>query len=401
VHKLAIGSLGRQPVPSRPVLPSLVYLLLRGILRVPAATCDEQAKDVEILVLRHQLRVLRRKVGRPPLRSWDRVFLAAASRTLPRDRWTSFFVTPQTLLRWHRELVRRKWTYGPAGRPGRPPLDPEVRDLILRLGRENPRWGYLRIQGELAKLGIDVSATAIRILLRRHGLGPAPRGSGPSWSQFLRTQAQGVLACDFFTVETARLKTLYVLFFIEHGTRRVHITGVTASPNSAWVTQQARNLVMSQDEDLPFRLLIRDRDAKFTRSFDEVFRVEGRRVLRTPIRAPKANAFAERWVRTVRHECLDWTLILGRRHLDRVLKEFVDHYNRERPHRGLELDTPERKRDPASGTREKVRRRDLKGARTPIRLATRPSVRSRPRGPVDPVRAAPEPVRTLRWHGHS
>jgi hypothetical protein len=343
------------------VLLFLVYLFLRGILRVPAAASDEQAKDVEILVLRHQVKVLRRKVGRPPLRPWDRVLLAAASRALPRDRWTSFFVTPQTLLRWHRELVRRKWTYGPAGRPGRPPLDPEVRDLILRLGRENPRWGYLRIQGELAKLGIAMSATAIRILLRRHGLGPSPRGSGPSWSQFLRAQAQGILACDFFTVETAVLQTLYVLFFIELGTRRVHIAGATASPNSAWVTQQARNLVMSQDDELPFRLLIRDRDAKFTRSFDEVFRVEGLRVLRTPIRAPKANAFAERWVRTARHECLDWTLILGRRHLERVPKEFVDHYNWERPHRGLELDTPERKLDPAPGTGEKVRRRDRLG----------------------------------------
>jgi transposase len=177
----------------------------------------------EIAVLRHQLRVLRRQVARPRFRRVDRAFLAAAARILPGDRWASFLVTPQTLLRWHRELVRRKWTYKRKGRPGRPPIDSEVRDLVLRLARENPRWGYLRIQGELRKVGVRVGATTIRRVLRAYGLGPAPRRAGPTWAEFLRAQAHGILASDFFTVETIRLKTLYVLFFIELSTRRVSV----------------------------------------------------------------------------------------------------------------------------------------------------------------------------------
>ena len=182
--------------------------------------------------------------------------------------------------------------------------------------------------------------------LRQAGLGPAPRRGGPNWSMFLRTQAHGALACDFFTVETLWLRRLYVLFFIELGSRRVHLAGVTARPNGAWVTQQARNLTMTTDLSAP-RLLVRDRDTKFTPAFDEVFRSEGIRVIRTPVRAPKANAFAERFVRTVRtvrtvrQECLDWTLIQGRRHLQAVLDEYVEHYNRHRPHRGLDLAPPE------------------------------------------------------------
>ncbi len=174
----------------------------------------------------------------------------------------------------------------------------------------------MRIQGELAKLGVRVSATKIRTLLRRESLGPAPRRSGPTWSEFLRAQASGVLACDLFTVETLFLKTLYVFFFIELGTRRVHVAGATRNPDSAWVTQQARNFSGDlADRQVAFRFLIRDRDSKYTSGFDEVFRCDGTKVIRTPIRAPRANAFAERWVRTVQTECLDWMLILGRRHL--------------------------------------------------------------------------------------
>src|SRR5262249_15298778 len=195
-------------------------------------------------VLRHQLSVLRRSVKRPELRRRDRVVLAAASGLLPRRRWSVFVVSPQTLLRWQRELVRRKWT--DRLRPGGPPpLDNRRRELVLRLARENPRWGCVRIQGELRKLGVRVGATTIRTLLRRHGLGPAPRRTGPSWAEFLRAQADGILACDFFTVETVWLRTLYVLFWIEHGSRRVHLAGVTANPDCAWVTQQARNLAIN------------------------------------------------------------------------------------------------------------------------------------------------------------
>jgi putative transposase len=319
---------------------SLLVRALTRLLVLPRA--GDGTKDLEILVLRQQLRVLRRKGGRPRFTTLDRVLLAVASRALPKDRWASFLVTPQTLLRWHRELVRRKWTCRKQRKPGRPPIDAEIAELILRMARENPRWGCVRIAGELRKLGIRVGATTIRTLLRRRGLGPAPRRSGPTWTQFLRAQAEVIVACDFFTVETIRLQTLYVLFFIEVSTRRVIVAGVTTRPCSAWVTQQARNVAMDlEDRGRSVKFLLRDHDAKFTGRFDEVFCSDGTEVLRTPIRAPKANAYAERWVQTVRSECLDWTLVVGRRHLLRVLRAYVRHYNQQRPHRGLALAVPE------------------------------------------------------------
>jgi transposase InsO family protein len=342
------------------VLTWLTFAVLRR-LTTGELPREHLAKDIEIMVLRHQLQVLRRQIGRPRFRPVDRTVLAALSRALPRERWSAFLVTPQTLLRWHRELVRWKWTY-PGRRPGRPKIDPEVRALIVRLGRENPRWGYPRIKGELRKLGVRVGATTIRRILKAAGLGPAPRRTGPTWSQFLRAQAGGVLATDFFTVETIRLKTLYVLFFIELATRRVHIAGVTEHPDSAWVTQQARNLVIDGALD-EATVLVHDRDSKYSGPFDEVFRTEGVEIVRTPFRAPRANAFAERWVRTIRSECLDWTLVRGRRHLDRVVRTYADHYNRARPHRGLHLETPEAAEQGEmrpSGPRS-IRRRDVLG----------------------------------------
>ena len=205
------------------MLFSLVYFLVRRLLGAGSRLQDE--KDIELLVLRHQVKVLQRQVKRPRLNRLDRVLLAAASRALTRSIWSSFVVRPETLLRWHRELVRKKWTYRRRGHPGRPPIEPEVRDLIVRLGRENPRWGYQRIRGELLKLEIRISATTVRTILLRHGLDPAPRRAGPTWTEFLRSQASGILATDFFTVETIRLKTIYVLFFIELSTRRVHVLG--------------------------------------------------------------------------------------------------------------------------------------------------------------------------------
>jgi transposase InsO family protein len=216
----------------------------------------------------------------------------------------------------------------------------ELVEVIVRLGRENRRWGCVRIQGELRKLGMRISASSIRRVLRRHGLGPAPR-NGPTWSEFLRSQAYSVLATDFFTVDTAWMTQLYVLFVIELSTREVHVLGVTDHPTSTFVTQVARNLVGDlADRSRSVKFLIRDRDTKFTATFDEVFRSEGIRVIKTPIRSPRANAFAERWVRTVRTECLDWLLIIGRRHLDRILREYVGHYNEQRPHRGIDLQMP-------------------------------------------------------------
>jgi putative transposase len=313
----------------------LVGLLLGGLR-------SEHAKDIEIAVLRHQVQVLRRQVKRAEFRPADRALLALLSRALPCGRWSTFMVTPDTLLRWHRRLVTRKWTQ-PSRRGGRPPLADQVVTLILRLARENPRWGYRRIQGELKKLGIRVSATTVRTVLRSSGLRPAPRRASVTWRAFLRAQAAGIIATDFFTVETVRRKTLYVLFFIELHTRQVRVAGVTEHPNGAWVVQRARECSIERqwttDATVP-RFLLRDRDAKFTRAFDDVFAADGIQIIKTPIQAPNANACAERWVRTVRQECLDWLLIWGRRQLARALDEYMRHYNYERPHRSLDLLPP-------------------------------------------------------------
>ena len=274
-------------------------------------------------------------------RPTDRAILAALSRLLPRWRGQCFLVTPETLLRWHREPSRSKWKRWRAQRgPGRPPLNDEIVELIARLGRENRRCGCVRIQGKLRGLGVRVSASSIRRVLRSHGLGPAPR-DGPTWKEFLAAQANGILATDFFVVDTIGLNQLYVLFMIELQSRIAHILGVTDHPTGSFVTQVARNRAGDFTEHArSFRLLIRDRDAKFTASFDEVFVSEGIEVIRTPIRSPRANAIAERWVRTVREECLDWTLVLGRHHLEAVLRDYVRHYNQHRPHRGLRLEVP-------------------------------------------------------------
>lgn len=322
---------------------ALLYLALRRLVAWAVGPSEtDRSKDVEILVLRHQLKVVSRQIARPRLRRRDRLLLAAASRALPRDAWPAFLVSPSTLLRWHRELVRRRWTFRRVAQDGRPALPAEVVELVLRLARENPRWGCRRIQGELAKLNLRVSASTIRSLLRRRGLGPAPRRQGPTWSAFIRAQAHGIPAFDFFTVESLFLRTFYVLFAIEVASRRIHILGVTRNPSAVWVTQQARNLACElADRGRTFRFLLRDRDCKYTASFDAVFSAQGIRVIRTPIQAPKANAFAERWVRSVRRECLDWLLVGGRRHLEVVLAAYVDHYNAKRPHRGLGLRVPD------------------------------------------------------------
>jgi len=319
---------------------SLCYLALRCLLQlVLLRPRSEGSKELEIVVLRHELSVLRRQAGRPQLRDSDRFLLVAASRLLPRSRWGSFVVTPATLLRWHRRLVARRWSY--SGRIGRPPVGGEIRELVLRLARENPRWGYQRIAGEINGLGLKVSATTVRKILREERLGPVGERSGLSWRTFLRQQGRSMLAVDFFTVETISLQRLYVLFFIELHSRRVHLAGCTANPSGAWVTQQARQFAWKLEErPSRFRFLIRDRDAKFARSFDAVFASAGIEIVKTPVRAPKANAIAERFVGTARRECLDWLLILNRRHLERVLRVFVDHYNTHRPHRSLNLTPP-------------------------------------------------------------
>jgi putative transposase len=322
------------------VVWSFLYRAVCGVFQLLALRLrSSERREREILVLRHELAIARRQLGRPRPSAADRALLAALSRPLPRSAWSAFIVSPKTMLRWHRRLLTRHWTYD---RLGRPPLDAELQSLIVRLARENPRWGYQRIVGELGKLGLRVSATSVRSVLKRREIPPAPRRSGPTWRTFLRAQAQSVIACDFLTVDTVRLRRFYVLFFIELHTRRVYLAGATENPNGTWTSQQARNLMIGGcRRERPVRFLIHDRDAKFSSAFDEVFRSEGIHVIRTPVRAPNANAHAERFVRTLRDECLDWLLILGRRHLERVLREYVDHYNRERPHRALELRAPQ------------------------------------------------------------
>ena len=310
---------------------------------------DGFAKDAEILVLRHQLAVLRRQVARPRFTWSDRALIALLAGFVPRERWTAFLVTPKTILDWHRRLVRRHWTY-PHRRVGRPPLDAMTVELIVRLARENPRWGYLRIVGEMKKLGVTVSKTSVSAVLSRRGLLPAPRRSGPTWSQFLTAQAKGILATDFFHVDAVTLRRYYVLFAIEADSRVVHLLGVTTNPAMAWVTQVARTFTSDlEDAGRRFRFLILDRDTKFTASFDEVFASVGIEAIRTPVRSPKANAFAERWVRTVREECLDHLLVYSRAHLESVLGEYIRHYNQARPHRGRQLAAPLARRDPSTG----------------------------------------------------
>src|SRR4051794_8313868 len=322
---------------------------------------SDTAKDAEILVLRHEVALLRRTKQRPTLTWIDRAFLSAVARLLPTQLRQLRLVSPRTLLRWHAQLVGRRWTY-PRRTAGRPAVSQSVRDLVLRMARESPRWGYRRIHGELVGLGHRVAASTVWTILKSAGIDPAPRRSGPTWRQFLAAQAHAILAVDFAHVDTIFLRRLYVLVVIEHGHRRVHLGGITAHPTGAWVAQQARNLLMDLgDRAEQLRFLIRDRDAKFTDAFGAVFAGADIRILRTPVRAPRANAVAERFIGTLRRECLDHLLITGPRHLKQVLHEFVEHYNTHRPHRSLDQHPPAGRTPPPSGATIHTLRRDRLG----------------------------------------
>jgi transposase InsO family protein len=296
----------------------------------------DRSKDVEILVLRHQLAVLQRQISRPRFEPDDRAFLSALARALGRDHWPILLVKPDTILAWHRRFVANHWTY--AHRPGRPSTAIGARQLIIRLARENPTWGYRRVHGELARLGITIAASTVWTILKAAEIDPAPGRSSESWTTFLRSQAAGIVACDFFTVESVALRRYYVLFFIELGTRRVHLAGITTNPTGTWTTQAARNFMM--DYERTIRFLIRDGASQFVRAFDEVFQGEDATIIRTPPYTPVANAYAERWVGTLRREVLDRTLIWNRPHLEQLLRAYVGHYNTHRPHRSLSQRAP-------------------------------------------------------------
>jgi putative transposase len=306
---------------------------------------EDAWKTAEILILRHQLAVLQRRQPRRLRLNWaDRALLAALFSVIPkaRRRGLRLLITPDKILCWHRDIVRRRWAArSMCGRTGRPATRRSIRALVLRLARENPDWGYRRIHGELAGLGVRVSASTVWEILKKAGIDPAPRRTGPAWSQFLRSQAEAILACDFFTVGLLDGTQAYVLAVIEHATRRVRILGVTLHPTGAWTAQQARNLTMDLgDQTHRIRFMIRDRGSNFTATFDAVLADAGIRTVLCNVRTPRMNAIAERWIGGCRRELLDRTLVWNQAHLRWILREYEAHHNQHRPHRSLHAAAP-------------------------------------------------------------
>ncbi|MDQ3764996.1 MAG: integrase core domain-containing protein [Actinomycetota bacterium] len=320
------------------MLLSILYRLVRCLVGLIAVLVRRDlSKDAELLVLRHENTVLRRQIARVPYTPADRVWLAALSRLLPRCRWSEVFsVTPATILAWHRRLISRSWDYTARRRPGRPPTPAAITKLVIRMATENPTWGHRRVQGELVRLGHRIAASTVWQILHDAGLDPAPRRSGPTWRQFLTAQAKSVLAVDFLHVDTLLSRRIYALIVVEHGSRRAHLAGVTAHPTGAWTAQAARNLLMDLGDRVPtMKFLLRDRDSRFTGSFDAVFTADSIRILTSPPGAPRANAICERMIGTLRRELLDRILVVNERHLRRILTIYLHHFNTARPHRRL------------------------------------------------------------------
>ena len=312
---------------------SVIYVTVGHLLGLFMLLVRNDAwKEAELLVLRHENAVLRRQVRRIRYQPADRLWLSA--QLLPRRRWAEIFsVTRAALLRWHRRLVARTWDY-PNRRGPAPATDraPQHQGVVVRMAEENPGWGHRRIQGELARLGHRIAPSTVWQILATAGIDPAPRRSGPTWKQFLTAQAHAILACDLLTVEAVRLRRSYVLIFVEHHTRTLHVAGVTAHPTAAWMVQQARNVTIDLAKRMDsLRFLIRDRDAKFSAAFDAVFQADNIEILKTPPMAPRTNAICEHLVGTLRREILDRILILNETHLRSVLDAYQTHYNRNRP----------------------------------------------------------------------
>ena len=328
---------------------SLLYSLLCALLDVLVTRRGDQAQlQAEVLALRRQVQVLERQIKRVRWTPGDRMLMAALHDHLRPSAWAGLLVRPATVLGWHRALVRRKWAaYLRRPRRGRPPIPTECRELIVRIAKENPRWGYFRIKGELVKLGHTVAATTIRSVLIRAGVSPSPHRTGMTWKHFLAAHAQTLVAADFLSVDTVFFKRLYVLIYMHLATRRILLSACTANPNEAWMAQQARNLAWTlEEEGIKVKVMIHDRDKKFSATADNVFRSAGARVIVTPLMAPRANAHVERWMGSCRRECMDWMLVLNQRHLEAILGEYCLHYNRERPHRSRGLRPPAARGDP-------------------------------------------------------
>ncbi|MFI6063414.1 integrase core domain-containing protein [Streptomyces sp. NPDC051286] len=353
------------------MLLRLAYLAATNIFALlRLLPMSDRDKDIEILALRHQLLVLQSQIAKPAFTDTDRAILAGLLHHLPREklRHLLLLVRPDTILRWHRNLLKRRHatTCAPKRR-GRPPTVRSIRVLVLRLARENASWGYRRIHGELAALGIKVAASTVWEILREHGIPPAPERQSTTWADFLRSRAEALLACDLFETRTLTGARMYVFAVIEHSTRRVRILGATAHPTAEWIVRLGRNLLMDlEDAGTRASFLIRDRDSKFTAAFDTLLAETGLKVVTTGIRIPRMNSLMERWIQTCRRELLDRTLIWNQGHLLHALREFETFYNRHRPHRALGQAAPLRQlpapiADPGQISHLDVRRRDRLG----------------------------------------